>query len=263
MKKIVLFGILLLVTCFGGQAFAYSTPPSWIPMEMLDITYSNGRLAVTPTSGPALLAPNTLANGNPSYTGTASFDPAKPWNVLNSALFSRRFGWNDPNQGTALPDIYTQIRAVYPTGNIWIQVTSKSPALRSYQAVGQYGVNADDSQNVDPAVNGYAPIFGTSGSSTRWKWDGMMDHNANAVALSDITTSNQLFSATYRIYIGDAAGNDLAPAAATTTTWQWQGPATVPIVVNSAVPALGPWGVLAVVGALGVFLQRRQKALVR
>jgi len=261
MKRTVLLGILLLVTCLGGQAFAYSTPPSWFPMVMPDITYTNGHLAVTSTGPPALQAPNTLANGNLSYTGTASFDPTKPWSVLNVTYFSRRFGWNDPNLGTTLPDIYTNIRSIYGSGaNIWIQVTSQSAQLKSYQAVGQYGVNADDSQNVDPAVHGYTPIFGTSGSLTRWKWDGMMDHNAYAVALSDITSANQLFSATYRIYIGDANGNDLAPAAATTTTWQWQGPATVPVVVSSAVPALGPWGVLAVVGALGMLLQRRQTA---
>ena len=270
MKKLVLLGIILLVTGLSGQAFAYSTPLSWYPMTMYDITYksSSAKLEIRDSSGsistvagPFQLAPNTLATGNPDFTGTASFDPTKPWSVLNVTYFSRRFGWNDPNLGTVLPDIYTNIRSTYgPGANIWIQVISKSPALKSYQAIGLYGVNANDSQTVDPAVNGYSGIFGTSGSLARWKWDGMMDHNAYAVALSDITSANQLFTATYRIYIGDAAGNDMAPAAATTTTWQWQGPATVPVVVNSAVPALGPWGVLAVVGALGIFLQRRQRA---
>ena len=260
MKKLILLGTILLFTSLCGQAFAYSTPPWWYPMVMPGITYSNGHLAVTSPGAPAALAPNTQANGNPDYTGTASFDPTKPWSVLNGTYFSRRFGWNDPNLGTPLPDIYTTIRSIYGQGaNIWIEVTSQSPQLKSYQAVGQYGVNADDSQNVDPAVHGYSGIFGTNGSLARWKWDGVMDHNAYAVALSDITSSNQLFSATYRIYIGDANGTDLAPAAAISTTWQWQGPATVP--VSTAVPALGPWGMLAVVGALGVFLKCRQKAL--
>jgi hypothetical protein len=86
-----------------------------------------------------------------------------------------------------------------------------------------------------------------------------MYHNAYAVPLSALTLSNQLFSADFRIYIGDSAGNQLAGIPITTTTWRWQGPATV--TVSSAIPALGPWGVLAVVGVLGVFLQRRQIAL--
>ena len=51
-----------------------------------------------------------------------------------------------------------------------------------------------------------------------------MDHNTYAVPFSVITIPSQPFSATYRIYVGDRAGNDIDPAAATTTTWTWRGP---------------------------------------
>ena len=43
--------------------------------------------------------------------------------------------------------------------------------LKTYQAVGKFGVNADNSQTVDPNAHAYAGIFGTDGSSTKWKWD--------------------------------------------------------------------------------------------
>ena len=55
-----------------------------------------------------------------------------------------------------------------------------------------------------------------------------MIHNVYAVPVAYIYQPNQVFSATYRVYIGDASGNDIAPSAATTTTWSWKGPATVP-----------------------------------
>lgn len=52
-----------------------------------------------------------------------------------------------------------------------------------------------------------------------------MDHNAYAVALNYFTTANQLFTATYHLYVGDAAGNPVPGYSDTTTTWRWQGPA--------------------------------------
>jgi hypothetical protein len=52
-----------------------------------------------------------------------------------------------------------------------------------------------------------------------------MDHNAYAVALKHLTTANQLFTATYHLYIGDQAGNPVTGYGDTTTTWRWQGPA--------------------------------------
>jgi hypothetical protein len=46
-----------------------------------------------------------------------------------------------------------------------------------------------------------------------------MDHNANAVALADINAANQLFTATYHLYVGDVNGRALPGYGDTTTTW--------------------------------------------
>jgi hypothetical protein len=60
-----------------------------------------------------------------------------------------------------------------------------------------------------------------------------MDHNANAVALADINAANQLFTATYHLYVGDVNGRALPGYGDTTTTWSWLGPSV------SVVPAPG------------------------
>ena len=91
-----------------------------------------------------------------------------------------------------------------------------SPELKTYF------INEDVTG--DPATP-YTPIFGTDGSSPKWKWDGKMDHNAYAVDLRCLNASNQLFTATYHLYIGDAAGNTNLAFGQTTTTWRWKGPA--------------------------------------
>ena len=51
-----------------------------------------------------------------------------------------------------------------------------------------------------------------------------MDHNANAVALADLTSANRLFTATYHVYVGDTNGNPVSGYGDTTTTWSWHGP---------------------------------------
>lgn len=202
---------------FSLTTNAYSAPPSWSPMTMLNISYDSGtgKLAIVAQSGSAALS---------TLVPAGTYDPAKPWSVLDGTSFSRRLGWN-PAAGFNAATVQA---AFGPTASIWIERVSASDGLQTFQAVGKYGVNSNNTTTVDPAASGYAPIFGTNGSSTKWQWDYKMDHNANAVPASYITSANQLFTATYRIYVGDSLGNDIAPSAATTTTWSWQGPATVP-----------------------------------
>ena len=132
------------------------------------------------------------------------------------------------------------MQAAYGSGaSLWISLVSETPGLNCYLAVGQYGVNANNTTTVDPTANAYAGLFGTAGSSLNWQWDGMMDHNTYAVNQSDITVPNELFSATYKVYIGDSAGNDLVPTADTQTTWTWQGPSTIPEPSTFALLAVG------------------------
>jgi len=212
----------------GGQAqaaMAYSTPPSWMPMTMLDISFdaTTNKLAIVPTTFAAPLSTNTNMMGAPT-AGIAGFDPAQPYAVLNSTAFSRRFGWNDANEMTAAA-ILPAVQAYYgPNANIWIQSLSQSPGLNTYQAIGADGLEMS---------NTYRLIFGYNTSDPKkWKWDGMMDHNTNAVAFSSLIKPNQFFSAYYKIYVGDATGNELlvdkngvkVASAATDTIWGWQGP---------------------------------------
>ncbi len=162
------------------------------------------------------------------------------WAVLNNTAFSRKAGWNDPATISLIQDginsVYGfQTDGVTPRGYVWIESMSQSSGLKTYLAVGLYGVNADHSQIVDyanPTGVPYSGIFGTDGSSTKWRWDTQMDHNTYAVSFSQLNVPNQLFVADYRLYIGDDTGKELltdmngAPvtSAATTTIWNWTGP---------------------------------------
>ena len=211
---------------FSITTNAYTAPPTWMPMTMLNISLTNGKLAIVELAN---MTPfNTTPPTYPVLSTVApdrTFDPTKPWAVLNGAAYSRRLGWN-PAAGFNATAVQSAFGA---NAGIWIERISASPGLETFQAVGKYGVNANGATTVEPAANGYIPIFGAAGSSTKWKWDYLMDHNANAVPAAYITEANQHFSATYRIYVGDSAtGADLAPDAAYTTTWGWTGPATVP-----------------------------------
>lgn len=241
------------------SAYSYSTPPSWMPMTMLNVSFNSSTLRLDVVNQAALMGNgvyaglyiNTLADGKPDTTATtpAGFDSAQPWAVLNGTAFSRRLGWDDPNKNSADPALLINnlIQATYgPGASIWIDCLSKSAGLESYLAIGKYGINANNSLTLDPALNAYSGIFGTAGSDTRWRWDGMMDHNTYAVGLDYIVSPGQLFSATYKVYVGDAAGNEILnpdlSSASTMETWTWQ---AVPEPTALSLGLLGLVGVIA------------------
>jgi hypothetical protein len=211
-------GLLLVAT----QSAAYSPPPSWDPMLMLNVTLNaNNQLAVqaNPYAVTLIVAPGGYNATNKTYNlEFVSFDPAQPYAVLNGTAYSRVYGWYD--QGTSGfngDDFYdTYTNQLHGTNFVWIEKLSGSPELKTYF------INEDVTG--DPATP-YTPIFGTDGSSPKWKWDGKMDHNAYAVDLRCLNASNQLFNATYHLYIGDSASNTNHAFGQTTTTWRWKGPA--------------------------------------
>lgn len=223
---------------------AASVPPSWSPMAMLSVSYdaATRKLDVVDQSvwkgtGPAIavLALDTLSTGNPNPGATAYGTFDAPWSAINGKAFSRMLGWYDPNSaktdGSAVKD---KIELAYKTDtvtpSIWIQLLSKSDGLESFLAVGKYGVNADNTQTVDPSLGAYSPIFVNVGD--KWHWDYKMDHNTNAVSAAYLTSPNQLFTATYKVYVGDAQGNEILNAdlssPSSTEVWTWQGPSSVP-----------------------------------
>lgn len=204
------------------KSAAYSPPPSWDPMLMLNVTLNaNNQLAVqtNPYAVALIVAPGAYDAPNKFYHPTfVTFDPAQPYAVLNGTAYSRVYGWYDQGttgfNGDDFYDTYTN--QLHGTNFVWIEKLGGSPELKTYF------INEDVTG--DPATP-YTPIFGTDGSSPKWKWDGKMDHNAYAVDLRYLNTSNQLFTATYHLYIGDAAGNTNLAFGSTTTTWRWKGPA--------------------------------------
>lgn len=246
----------------SAQAATYSPPPTWSPMTMLNISFNTTthklsvvaqtntvNLALDTYSNPAVTS-GTTAYGRSNYSATsfASFDGSQPWAVLQGKAFSRQLGWN-PGSNTSA----SAIQAAYGAdASIWIEAVSHSEGLETYQAVGKWGVNSAgtlDANNVpiiDSAAHGYDPIFGTAGSSTKWKWDYNMDHNANAVANAYLTNLPTTFTANYRIYVGDSAGNDLDAVNAGTETWTW----------TASVPEPTTFGALGS-ASLGLLVRRR------
>ena len=232
--------LALAVAIFGTLATAhaqYANPPIWMPMTMLNVNFDTNTLRLDVVDEAVKLGTNVYAVLAVATNGT--YDPSKPWGVLNGTAYSRRLGWDDPNRKNA--DSSLRIanllsNAYGPEASIWIDCVSRSSGLEAYLAIGKFGVNtnssatnADGSVIIDPALNAYSGIFGTAGSYTKWKWDGQMDHNTYAVNLWDITATNQLFTATYRVYVGDSAGNEIlnldGSSASTIEVWTWQGPA--------------------------------------
>ncbi|MEI6392956.1 MAG: hypothetical protein WCT12_17860 [Verrucomicrobiota bacterium] len=227
-------GLLGQTTLVQAQ---YSNPPTWSPMTMLNVSFDTATLRLDVVDEATKLGAGVYPVLALASLGT--YDPAQPWGVLNGTGYSRRLGWN-PASSTLLE----QVQTTYGSGaSIWIESLTRSPGLESYLAIGKYGVNANGTTTVDPAINAYSGIFGTAGSSTRWRWDGLMDHNTYAVSLSDITSPNQLFSATYRVYVGDSLGTEIlnpgGSSASTTETWTWQGLAAIPEPTTFSLAAIG------------------------
>jgi hypothetical protein len=242
--------VAILGTLVSAYA-QYSNAPTWSPMTMLTVSFDTVALKLDVVDQAAKLG----AGVNPvlSLAPVGTYDPRQPWGVLNGTAYSRRLGWDDVNKantdGTAILDkIHTTYGA---TANLWIECLAQDPALKCYLAIGKYGINANSTTTIDPAINAYTGIFGTAGSSTRWLWDGKMDHNTYAVSLSDIGVASQQFSATYKVYIGDAAGNEILnpdlSSASTIETWTWQ-----------AVPEPATLSLVAM-GMVGLLLRRRCK----
>jgi hypothetical protein len=275
-KKIrtaLVFGALTAASIGHAAAVAetYAVAPTWMPMTMLIVSFdtvsqkldvadqstaSNKGPGGIYTSNPIKLGINTDSMGKPDLSATtfANYDPTQPWSVLQNTAFSRQLGWWAGN-GTANVTLQTNIENAYGTGaSIWIESVSQSAGLETYLAVGKSGVNADNSTTVDPLAGGYSGIFGTAGSSIKWQWDYKMDHNTYAVPLANLS-ANQLYSATYKVYIGDSTGNELAAAsgASTLETWKWQAPAVMPVPEPETYAML-----IAGLGILGAVARRRK-----
>lgn len=255
MQTIIAFEFLILALASASHAsYVYTTAPGYDSggaadqgaggMIMLDIRFApvtdtggivvGGTLTMDPQPTTVYLAPRPLG----------SFDPAAAWGVLDGTAYSRRLGFDDANRPRVLAD---QVHAS-TGGYIWIEQLSASPELKCYYA--QSALCKSSTNPITATYTFYGEIFGTGTSSTKWQWDGKMDHNAYAVDLADIQMgSGRTFSATYKIYIGDSTGNeilnpDLTPKfTSATEVWTWTTP--VPEPAATALLALGSLSLLA------------------
>jgi hypothetical protein len=237
----------------SASAQAYSDPPSWMPMTMLNVSLdANNKVHVGTTAGIPRLraAPGTYNATTQTYDlSVVSYDPTKPWAVINGTAYSRELGWYDMGtggMGMGGDDFYATYAMQLSGNSLWIERTGGSAELKTYFV--------DEASSWDMTANGpYTPIFGTDGSDTKWRWDGYMDHNAYAVDLTDITMPNEIFTATYHLYVGDALGNPVGGYGDTTTTWTWQGPEVAAVPEPAALS-------LAVLGLAASMAARKRRA---
>ncbi len=118
-----------------------------------------------------------------------------PANVLDGKGYSSQFGWLA--SGTWAP----------PTGHfVWVKVLDQAAGLETYQG---------GMRSMIP-MHTFAPLFGTNGAAPEWKWGGMMVHNWYAAA----TPGD--YSASYQVFLGDAAGVPNPAYAPDTVTLSWK-----------------------------------------
>lgn len=162
------------------------------PMKHADVMFDGTNLTVhiDDTVGTPMLRPLTPPD---------EFDPAEPWAVLSHKAYNYQYAWN-PGGFITLPG---------GTG-IWIERLSHSAGLETFLR--------------SPATPAWAPVFTADGE--RWQWGGSMTHNAYAV----LNPAADTYSATYRVYIGDATtGEPLAGYGSTDVTWTWDAePTAIP-----------------------------------
>jgi hypothetical protein len=156
----------------------------------------------------ASVATPIMVDYGQTYAGNAA--------ALNGRMYNAQYGWMV--EGFWAP----------PAGSVlWIEQLSATPGLLSYSG----GTMMNQGS--------FAPIFGTAGSSSRIQWNGAMLHNWYAA------TSAGDYSATYRIYFGDAQGNATDGFQAGEVTLNW-----------TAVPAPGAAGALGLAGLLATRRRR-------
>ena len=140
-------------------------------------------------------------------------------NALDNMYYTDQFGW-----------ILDGIVNPGAGNSIWIEMTTQTTGLETYEGGRRMMIDAQS----------FNPIFGTDASSNAWQWSGMMTHNWYAAdALGD-------YQATYRIFVGDSAGNAVDGFGETSVTLYLR-----------AVPAPGS---LAMLGLGSLVATRRKRA---
>jgi len=207
--------VTVALVCLCPTVAATSTPDISGAMKHVFISYDSASgisswvddsLPGDPASNPVVL--NTFPGE--SYPGNAA--------VLDDTYYSARYGW--------LANGFINLQ---PDEAIWIERVDATPGLDVYEG-GMRGMWA---------MHSFDPILGTAGSSDLWQWNGTMMHNWYA------TDAVGSFEATYRVFLGDLAGNEIAGVASDTVTLTF-----------NAIPSPGALGIAAC-GLLAATRRRR------
>lgn len=213
--------ILAISTVLGSTAVdaAYVTPQigggqvgmTGAPMLHADILFDGVNLSVHLDDTVATPILRSLA-------GDDEFDSSQPWAVLNGKAYNFQYAWN-PGGFITLPE----------GAAIWVQRIHHDDGLRIYLR--------------PPAEPAYSEVFISDGDI--WKWSGAMTHNVYAVE----NPTEFEYSATYRIYIGDATtGQALDGYGDVEVTWIWYA---------TPVPEPASIGVLGIAAAM--LMRRRNR----
>lgn len=115
--------------------------------------------------------------------------------VLTDTMYNAQYGWMA--EGPEQPPL---------NAFFWIEQVSATPGLLAYSG----------GSMMNPAT--YAPIFGTGGSAARILWSGTMQHNWYASIVPG------QYSASYRVYVGDASGAPVPGFTPGEVTLNWIAP---------------------------------------
>jgi hypothetical protein len=192
-NKTMFFGVLL--TCSAAVQAGYVLPQMGggqvgmmgAPMKHTDVMFDGFdiTLHVDDSVQTAVLR---------SLEAPDEFDPAQPWAVLREKAYNYQNAWN--------PGGFISLA----TGTaIWIERLAQDPALEVYLRPPAFTSGST-----------WPEIFTADGD--RWKWSGAMQHNAYAV----LNPQQSTYSASYRVYIGDATtGVPLPGYGSADVTWTW------------------------------------------
>lgn len=187
---------------------AGQTPRMGGPMKHVMVSFDSMSNSLMAMVDPMVPMP-VMQNYGETYTGNAG--------VLTGTMYNAQYGW-------MVEGFWTPPSGAF----LWIEQVSATPGLLAYSG----GTMMNQGT--------FAPIFGTAGSSSLIQWNGTMLHNWYAA-----TTAGD-YSATYRVYFGDANAVATPGYTGGEVTLNW-----------TAVPTPGA---AAVLGLGGLLAARRRRA---